>query len=480
MKENKPLDTYFFSAKKALEVAKKQNRVETSVKTVDALQVCYYAGEEELENTLKNCIYVPLEEVYNYFISTKKRFPKAISFEDTEYSMPEQAELNAAFSEILGAAKEERSKLVDLYAEEIRLSKLDFNDKKLRVFIPACRETTVMQFVAKNIADAFEELGYEVFYNIQDELSDCSTLTFLVNHLAFNPHITVNINHLSNDYISEDVFNFIWVQDPIPQLFNDQELNLRERDYFFTLVDEYNPVLRKKGLRESHLLSQSFATNPRLFFEDTSIKKENKIIFLGSDYNFEARLSATITDKFLQKLYSNIDNNELSPELIDLYAKELYISFDDMNTWIIASIVRRRIIIWLCSLKNIEIEVYGTDTWLNNPEVVPYYKGLLPYGEEMSKVYNSAKYSICAHPKYKYQQRIFEISACGSIPIVYDCPLMSEQFDHDDNILTFSTLSELEECIGKTPKKDPRQIAEDISYKNMVNTITDIVNKTLG
>lgn len=480
MEATKILDTYFLNSEKALEIANQKNRVQTSVKDIDALQICYYAGETKIQKAPKNCIHVPLEEVFNYFVNSKKRFPKAISFENTEFSMPEQAQLNHAFEEILNNAKIERTKLVDIYLSELKKISPNFNEEKLRVFIPACRETAVMQYVSKNIADAFEELGYEVLYHIQDDMGDCNILSQLVEFHNFNPHIIVNINHFNNFHLNKNIFNFIWIQDPMPKIFEHEEpLYIRDRDYVYTLVKEYDSTLLKRGLNPDRLFSQSFATNPKIFFEDKTIKKENKVVFLGSDYSFEESFNIKSDDEILLKLYDCIDRNELNSEILQHYAKKLNVTYKDMSTWIIASLVRRRVIIWLCSIKDITVEIYGTNKWLRNPETAPFYKGLLPYGKEMAKVYNSAKYSICVHPIYKYQQRLFEISACGSIPLVYDCELMTEDFEHDDNILSFSTLEELEKSIGQKPKKDSRQIAEDISYKNMVQRITKIIEEEL-
>lgn len=473
MVETKPLDTYFFSAKKALEIAKQQNRVETSVKSVDALQVCYYTADEKLSNTPKNCIYVPLENVFNYFVTTTNRFPKAISFEDSSFSMPEQAELNAAFGEILGSAQEERRSLMKVYVNEIKQNEPNFNDEKLRVFLPACRETTVMQYVSKNIAEAFEDLDCEVFYHIQDELGDCHTLPLLHNLHDFNPHIIISINHLDNTFLHDNTFNFSWFQDPMPFLYNGEKVKIRQRDYIFTLFEEYKDLLIKKGVNKNHIYPQSFATNPKIFFKDESIKKENKIVFLGSDYNFEE--GYTLDEYCINDINEHIENNTLSEELIVKYAKEYGIEYSHFKTFLIPSFVRRKVILWLCSLENVNIEVYGTDTWLKTPEVVPFYKGLLPYGPKMAEVYNSAKYAIAAHPLYRYQQRVTEMSACDCIPIIYTCPLVSDVFLHEDNVLSFSTLEELKNCVDKLPKKDCMQIAEDVSYKKMATTIINTV-----
>ena len=476
MPKNEPVDTYFFDSDKALETAKNQNRVKTAVELVSALQVCYYAGDIKLENTPSNCIHLPLEDIYTYFVKTKNRFPKALSFENSDYSQEEEDAIQLAIAKLLDAAKNERIQLSNIYAQQIHKNKPDFNEKVLRVFIPACRETTVMQYVSKNIAVEFKKLGCEVLYLIQDELGHCEPLHFLESQAQFNPHIIVRINHLDNEFLHEDVFNFCWFMDHMPILHNDAPMKIRKRDFIFSLYEYYDELLLKK-ISKKKISRQQLATNPQLFFKDPNITRENKVVFLGSDYNYEK--NSNLDPGLREKLYLHIDNNELTDTLLRNYAKKYQLDYVTFKTWIIPSLVRRRVIIWMCSLKNINVEVYGTDIWLNNPEVVPYYKGLLPYGNEMSKMYNSTKYALAVNPEHRYQQRVIEMSACGTIPIMYVCPLTNEKFDHEDNILTFSTFKELESCIGKIPPKDPAQIAEDISYKIMVENIIDKVKKKL-
>ena len=473
-------DTFFMDAETALIEAKKNNRVYIGNPEIDGSQICYYAGDEEIPNAPYNCINVPLENVYNYFVSTRNRFPSEVNFNNTEYNQEEKNEFSEYFNTVLELAIKERDRIASILITEINSTKPDFTEEKWRIFIPTCRETTVMQYVSKNIAEAFEKLGFEVHFFIQEnDLQVCKdSLPLLFKLHQCKPHIYVSINNPNNVVINEDTFLFTWFQDPMPILYNEEKLLIRQRDYFFTLFDKYKNALTKKGISEKNIFHQSFATNPNLFYKDDTIQKEDKIVFLGSDYNFEKEMNFDITE-CINLINKAIDKNRLSKEFLQQLAIAYQIKLDSLEMYIIPSLVRRRVVIWLCSLKNIKVEVYGTDKWLHTPEVKPFYKGLLPYGKEMSKVYNSAKYALAVHPQYRYQQRVIEISACGTIPIVYNCDLVSEDFNHEDNVLSFSTKEDLINIIGKSTKKDPSQIAEDISYKKMCETIIDKVKQEL-
>lgn len=471
-------DIYFIDAQTALLTALQNNEVETIPNhPVKALQLCYYAGEEKLESTPKNCIHVPLENVYNYFVTTKNRFPKQIRFDNTSFTIEEKKELTKAITSVLEASIQERNNLINLYSNKIKDSIPNFNEKKLRIFIPTIRESTVLKHVARNIADAFEDIDHEVFYYHADELGDQNLLPKLYYLSEFNPHIYITIDFIENQFINEHVFNFCWFQDPMPILYNQEKINVRERDYFFYLFNEFKEGLLKKEVPKNKILLQNFATNLKIFFNDNNILKENKIVFLGSNYNTQKNFN--LNKNIIELLNSEIDKGSLSYTIIKKYSKKFNISEKDLEVWIIPSLVRKKAVQWMCRLKNISIEVYGSDSWLEVPEVRPFYKGLLPYGKEMAKVYNSAKYAIAAHSQYKYQQRVIEMSACGTIPIIYNCDLITEKFYHDKNVLLFSTFEELKSSIGKIPQKDPIEISKDISYKNMAEKIISLVNNTI-
>lgn len=478
MKEEYSKDTYFFNAQVALKIAKQNNKMETiKDHPVKALQICYYAGEVSLQNAPKNCIHVPLENTYNYFVKTENRFPKHMNFDDTGFSKDEMNTINNAIGEVFKEALTERYNLTKLYIEQVKNNTPNFKEKKWRIFIPTIRESTVLKHVSKNITATFKELGFEVFYYISDELGEQNLLPKLYYLDKFNPHIIINLDFLENQYLNDSVYNFCWFQDPVAILYNEEEIKIRKRDFILSLFDEYKNALIKKGVNKDKIYEQPFCTNPLVFFKNKTIKKEEKIVFLGSDYNFEKTYN--LSEECLRKLDFYIEENDLNINTLKEISAEFNINYKALEIHILPSLVRRKVVIWLCSLDNIKVEIFGTEEWLKTPEVKPFYKGLLPYGEEMAKVYNSAKYAIAAHSQYKYQQRVIEMSACGTIPIIYHCDLITENFYHMENVLLFSTSKELEKCINKEPKKDPIEISDDISYKHMARKIISIVKENI-
>ena len=470
-------DTYFFNQENALEVAKQQNRSGM----FNDLQICYYNPLDiPLQESYENLIPLPLEKIYDYMVETPNRMIKDINLSS---DLPSDLCQDIA-KYITKSQKNAVQKKYDFgleYKNAIKNAFLDF-DEPWRIFFLTSRHTTVLQYVIENIAEAFNGLGYDTFISkeqndMQSWHIDNNNAWHLKDIYEYNPHIVINLDNLNETLYNVSTFNFTWFQDSTAILYNKTKIDLNVRDYIFTLHDEFRDALIQKGVDKSKLFRQSFATNPKIFFENKLIKKENKVVFLGSNYNFHDKCD--ISDNLVEEIIDDIKNNSVTKTKIQEYAVKSGLSKYTLEVWIIPSLVRKVSVIWMCQLENIDIEVYGTDSWLDVPEVAPYYKGLLSYGKEMAKVYNSAKYAIVAHSQYRYQQRLFEISACGAIPLVYKGQLLNEEFHHEENILSFNTLKELSLLIGKEPVKDSREISKDISYKNMAKKILDIVKNQL-
>ncbi len=471
-------DTYFFDYKDALKEAKKENKLDI----FGSLQLCYYNGENK-HSTLENLIWLPLDDFCEYMSETPNRMVSDVVF-DKSFTKEQEIQIKSYLQQLQFIAANKKKKIGNEYRKAIKKQSPNFNEP-LRILFLTTRITTVLQFVAKNLADTFTQMGYDTFISIESsplqswggaDIEQSPDFAWhLKNIYEYNPHIIFNLDWMNNTFLNENVFNFVWFQDPMEILYNNQKIDVRKRDYIFTLFDEFKDALIKKGVSKNKIKMQQFATNPKIFYRDSSIQKGHKIVFLGSDYSFEKNVK--IPKNIEKEIYEHIENNTLTEKLVSEWAKKSNVDEKYFQTSIITSYVRRRVIVWMCSLKDIEVEVYGTDVWLQTPEVAPFYKGLLPYGEEMAKVYNGAIYGVSAHPQYRYQQRIFEMSACETIPLVYKCDLLKEKFTHEDNVLSFSTLEELKNCIGQIPKKDPKQISEDISFKKLAQKIIDIVKK---
>ncbi|RXJ98221.1 hypothetical protein CRU98_10695 [Arcobacter sp. CECT 8986] len=484
-------DTYFLDANEALKEAKKNNKIIGQNPRIKFDQICYYNAQEELENAPSNCIFVPFENVYNYFVTTKNRRPTKLNYDNIEISQEERKEFTNAFTSVLTQVEQEREALTEIYKKQIQEYKPDFNDEKLRVFIPANKATTVMQHISKNIAKAFEQTGkYEVCYLIQED--DMQAMDYLIYYHKideFKPHITFNINHTYNSFLHKDVFNFVWFQDTMEIVTNKEPLNQRKRDYIYCLIPGIKYALEKKGAKNISL--QNFCIDTSIYKKREEIKKEKKIVFIGGSYkdNLTPYLNSIGENK---ELISDRRREEILKDLLDIYknrgtfyleeikflAKKHKCPIAYFNNYAIPLIVRDFTLLELVK-ENIdyELEIYGWG-WEEYEELKPYYKGVLNYGEEISKVYNSATYAIVTHPSYTIQQRTLESVASHCTPLVYDCSenYICEEESYKEELILFKNLKELFKILKEEPKvKVSEKLIEEFSYVNLVKKIEKTV-----
>ena len=128
---------------------------------------------------------------------------------------------------------------------------------------------------------------------------------------------------------------------------------------------------------------------------------------------------------------------------------------------------------WLCELADelgMTVEVYGRG-WERDPVVSPFFKGTLPHGPAVAEVYNTAQYSLVAHPHDLHSQRLIETAACGSIPIVYDCRYRAEKPHWDEQCLWYRTKEELRACLGKRPQSPVHAVCQGRSYTDFAKRI---------
>nr|WP_321266975.1 hypothetical protein [uncultured Sulfurimonas sp.] len=462
-------DTYFLSPQEALRVAKQQNRSDDQ--DHEFLQVCYYNGEK-IDSDLINLVHLPINSLVDDLAQGEYKLPTEIDFNGLEASQEEVDAISKNLVTAIKQAQSYRKELNEIYANRLRDAKLDFCEP-LRFYLFAHSCTTVMQHISKNIVDVLIDMGYEVLFHLYEGIEDyhCYKKMF-----EFNPHVTININFLRNDFLSDDVFNFVWIQDPMPYLSDDSTIKLRKRDYVFSLIKTLDDLLEKKGVEFQR---QSFCINEEVYKLDHSIKREKKIVFIGSSYLHlipEDNEQVGEAVKYMISLFHA--GAEFTSDKIDQISNTFKIDKNYLTTRIVPFIIRDIGLIDLCQIKSkYKIEIYGSG-WDKYEILEPYYKGMLTYGEDIAKVYNSATFAFAPHPQYILQQRTLEATACGAIPIVYDCRKLSNEKTYSEAIVFFKTYKDIEKVLlKKPPKKDFKRLLQENSYKAFVDKILGIIKE---
>ena len=472
-------DTYYLNASEALKNALQNNKVLAQNKTVSALQICYYSGQK-IENTPQNCIHVPFETIVAFFSTTKYRIPKVV--ETSNDSLKNQ--FYEKLREVENILNQKKEKLY----QEIKNLRPDFQDKKLRIFAYGCRETVLIKYFMQDIIEASRDLGHETYLHTQiNQLEACSEVSYLEALRDFNPHVTININHFNNHFLNESIFNFVWFQDFTPQLMKHEKPFLRKRDYIFSLITGLMQFLEQKGIKNEIL---PFMINPNLYKPRANIKKEKKIVFIGTSY--ATRVKDIQDDQDYDKVYldavkifeerSYLKHTEHENSEI-FYLMQKHNKSQEYIENIYGYLMRDYCVEKLCSLDNThyKIEIYGQG-WENNSIITPFYKGIVEHGEEVSKIYNSATYGYCPGG-YVLMQRTLECAFSETIPLVLDARA-DKQDIYDKRIeesIEFFHINTLEQILKKEPKtKSFDLIKKQYSYKHFINRCIEIIQKELS
>ena len=291
--------TYFLEPVAAYKQAKKKLRA----KPFNEIDVCYYDGEE-IQTDLDNLIHLPLENIYDFMCETP--YPPITTIvphdiHNEKFNREVQQYIDTAQAKVII----QREEFVKLYKQEIQKIKLDFSEP-LRVFFISSRITTVLQHSAYSLMEAFKELGYETFFSREPYETQRWGINqesgyfawHLKNMLEFKPHITINLDYLHNDFLPQEMFNFVWFQDPMPILTNDEKPFLRKRDYIFYLTRRLGGMMHGKNIRARY---QPFSINRNIYKKYPEIKKEKKIVFIVSSY--KARLHSIKKHKNFKTIY---------------------------------------------------------------------------------------------------------------------------------------------------------------------------------
>ena len=457
-------DTYFESPTEALTVALQNNKVLAPNKQVEARQICYYDGEK-IMHTPANCIHVPFESFIEYFTNTKNRFPS-----EFKTSQNIQAKIKIVEKNIANKIEKLKSAIKKLQP--------NFHDKKLRIFAFACRETVLIKHMIKSILEAADTLGYETFVHTQsDDLESCSQRFYLEALYNVNPHITVNINHLNNDFLNENIYNIVWFQDYMPILIDDKKVILRNRDKVLYLTNDMKYVLDKKGIDADY---QPFCINNKIFKKRNYIERKNKIIVIGSSYKSDFdKIENTIKYKVSKEIFQSYISIGYTSRINFKHFEVLYaISYYDLS-YIYAYVERDLLLQYILEMNlDIEIELYGRN-WNYEDIFKKYYKGPLKYGEDISKAYNSAKYTLVLG-EYVLQQRTLEAAASGTIPLVFDVRADEKNSDgkcFKESLEFFKVPNELRTILKTNNKKDLDCIVNSNSYENFIESN---INKVLA
>ncbi|NOX75391.1 MAG: hypothetical protein GXP17_01940 [Gammaproteobacteria bacterium] len=467
---------YFFDYRQARETALQRHQITTTHPSITALQVCFYDGPPQ-EDALDNMVNLPFEKIETRLIDLPHQLPSQIIF---PVGTPENFvnEISKVIEQSLTQVVKQRGLLTNKIKQEVKHQRPIFDkNEPLRILLKTSRLTTVMQHCSRQLAGALKKLGHEVLLDVEkNDMQLFDGYLHIKAHQAFNPHVIFNINTQDTQHLHPDVFYFSWWQDPMPVLTKGSPLLWRPRDTTFSLIRDFDHYLTHCAC--PNIQRQNFCIDDDVFNTKYHVERENKIVFIGSSYR--SRLTHSPAEKGALK--NIIEHMEAGEPVDETFLRPLCqrwsISYHQIY-WDLFHYAARDITLqWLCRDSDIPVEVYGRG-WEGDPIVRPFFRGELPHGAAVARVYNAARFALISHPFEVNSQRLVEAAACGSAPVVFDCRHMAERPHWDEYCCFFSTAQQLQQCLNTNADGDPTPLAKTFTYENLALRVTKTVHDQL-
>ncbi len=468
---------YFFDYRQARQAAVRRRQISTPHPSITALQVCFYDGPPQAD-ALENMVSLPFEQIENRLLDLPYQLPNQIIFPDGTPGAFIN-EIGRVFEQTLLRIVQRRKMLTAQIRQQLKNQRPGFDrNAPLRILLKSSRLTTVMQHCSSQLARALERQGHEVLLCMEE-----NSMQLLDGYLhikaqaAFNPHVVFNINALDTKQLHPEVFYFSWWQDPMPTITRGATLPWRERDITLSLTRDFDDYLQRCGCPQ--VRRQHFCIDKEIFNTAHAVAREDKIVFVGSSYR--ARLQDNLNENnALREIIAHMENGEPVDEaflrpLSQRWGLDYHRVYWDLFHYAVRDVTLQ----WLCREADIPVEVYGRG-WQDDPLVRPHFRGELPHGEAVARVYNSARYAFICHPFEINSQRLVEAAACGSLPVVFDCRHIAEAPHWEKYCRFFRTAAQLRDCLRGNESPDPTPIAESFSYDRLADFVTRTVHERLG
>ncbi len=322
------------------------------------------------------------------------------------------------------------------------------------VVVVTSRATTMLQYSARDIGHALEEMGYE--FHLLIDAADHLQLTGLqvLRHiLKLDPVLCVLLDHLrcEQNNLLFNIPTLTWVQDPLPNLLNARAgasigpLDFVCGYYRGRCVEEF-------GYPRKQFFDAPFPVSTRIFHDGPvpASDRENPscdIVYVGHmqdtvDAHFEhwQKQSSAVLQPVLQTTYERVmDTLRRGGHIIEPVSflrpilDELGIRLQD-NTFekiayqychrLFDLAYRQQTLGWVgewAGRTGRRFQIYGRG-WENHPELARFAAGPIEHGDSLRRVYRGARLALQTIPSGFQHQRTFEALASGLLVLARYSP----------------------------------------------------------
>ncbi len=310
-------------------------------------------------------------------------------------------------------------------------------DAKPRVLFITSRFTTVLQYVVRDLDQAFRSLGCPTATVIEGRDCVWSIAMALRQKVAsFKPDLVVQLDHLRPELggaVPPEVPFACWIQDRLPNLFDKRWIaQLGHRDLSFAVWPGFTKDCLAAGYPEVHPLP--FAGNAFVYRPpERPLSPGPQIVFvsnlavpkpLGPYPGLLSRAEAILSAEgigyrdpdFYARLLERLEG-ELGMKVTaaDRPAVLHLLSFDVERT-----VQRTEPLRWARAM-GLDVAVYGRG-WGESPEFAPVARGVVQPGEPLRDLYASARIHLHMNSDTNVHQRVFECLLSGGFILAWAHP----------------------------------------------------------
>ncbi len=372
----------------------------------------------------------------------------------------------------------------------------------LRVLLITSRYTTVLQYVTRDLAAGFEQLGCKV--QIESESSDTERLSDLSIARSvdeFKPHLLVQIDGLRPFFpvLPGHIPYVGWIQDRLPRFFRTEiPTQLSNRDYTFGFWPELNRELQSVGYRDVELLSS--AVNDAVYHCHSVVREafRSDLALVSNIRRPSNPHVETLVRVFAHQHGYGWGDPEHYRELLHFVETSLKIEIPDSDREKFAhqlyvdyerTIQKLEVIGW-ARAAGFDLKLYGRG-WEAYPELREHWRGVVTPGEELRDLYRSATAHLQINLDTNVHPRVFECLASGGLTLAYRHPSDFRPGHLNDHLrkgreeLTFGSQAEFHSIVDRVRRdsnyrdqvvrQGQRRVLRDHTYRNRAQQILEVV-----
>lgn len=304
--------------------------------------------------------------------------------------------------------------------------------KPLRVLIPTSRYSSVLQFVAKDLAEGFRSLGHEATVLIEKDQREWLNLPAWAETMErFGPDLVVLLDALRasvEPVIPDTMPSATWILDELPRLEEPSTIGkMSSSDLAFVwgqhLIAKYQDKLGYK-----HCKTLPFAVEPDLYQPNPNIKPIDRVAYITNvpklsdptDYpgfidSFERNLRADGN--------SRVDASACEGLVLDLIKKMEWPVPNSSRlktlAYLACQVARRldRVEVALALVEaEVAVDLYGKG-WNDIPKLAEYSRGSVNQGKDLCAIYQSHKVVLHINQNCNLHPRVLESISAGAFVV---------------------------------------------------------------